>query len=82
MIVSMTNKINDELVVKVINEYGRLHSLPQNPLAVSDINDAMNTIENRFGLTKNETISVLNRAVKLGLIENIDGIIQLSNPLY
>ena len=75
-------KIDDELVIKAINEYGRLHSLPQNPFAVSDIDDAMNTIESKFNLTKNETISVLNRAVKLGLIENIDGIIQLSNPLY
>ena len=82
MIGSMTNKINDKLVAKVINEYGRLHSLPQNPFAVSDIDDAMNTIESRFGLTEDEAIRVFNRAVELGLIENIDGIIQLSKPLY
>lgn len=82
MIGNMTDKINDELVIKVINEYGRLHSLPQNPFAVSDIDDAMNTIESRFSLTKDEATSVFNRAVELGLIENIDGIIQLSKPLY
>ena len=74
--------INDELVIRAVNEYGRLHSLPQNPFAVTDLDDAMGTIEDKLGLTVNEAHRVFKRAVDLGLVEDVDGIIQLTKPRY
>lgn len=74
--------INDELVIRAVNEYGRLHSLPQNPFAVTDLDDAMNTIEDKLGLTVNEAHTVFKRAVDLGLVEDVDGVIQLTKPRY
>lgn len=74
--------INDELVIRAVNEYGRLHSLPQNPFAVTDLDDAMDTIEKKLGLTSDEALIVFKRAVGLGLVEDVDGVIQLKKPRY
>ena len=74
--------INDELVIRAVNEYGRLHSLPQNPFAVTDLDDAMDTIEKKLGLTRDEALIVFKRAVGLGLVEDVDGVIQLKKPRY
>lgn len=74
--------INDELVIRAVNEYGRLYSLPQNPFAVTDLDDAMGTIEDKLGLTVNEARTVFKRAVDLGLVEDVDGVIQLKKPRY
>lgn len=75
-------EINDRLVAEAIDEYGRLYSLPQNPLAVADIEDAMGTVERRMGVTMDEATRIFDKAVELGLIENVEGIIQLKTPRY